>query len=376
VIVENVKPLGHRPLIEYPWAGEIDRLLNSAIGSNPQYRAFLFDAVVSLAYIDATAGLERSIERCDNVKGGYNAHLGFINLCSPCYTNGIWQYQKAAKPESGALGKLSSEIILKFVEHFSANFVSVSVIGGSDYADAVIQHISGLKILAEVKSAPLMTYPLLINAKEANTVAHHQKLVMTSSQLRVCETALYLHDGKGIPLGKAGSENWPFKGFVDFVLDDANQSDMAKHLHTWMMARDTYKDKNRQNKYYYLTNACGSPPAEAKKNHGWPQKEVISDGKTSAGMDRTDDIKKGIYQTLKIGVKHKQHVEYRTAIISNLPAYRHGVDYVEPLVPMLWGFEEDLEELAGKQAIPRNKLRYAFDYIITLEEPLLRGLDI
>lgn len=376
MIMENVKPLGHRPLIEYPWAGEIDRLLNSAIGSNSQCRAFLFDAVVSLAYIDATSGLERSIERCDNVMDGYNAHLGFINLCSPCYTTGIWQYQKAAKPESGALGKLSSEIILKFVEHFSANFVSVSVIGGSDYADAVIQHISGLKILAEVKSAPLVTYPLLINAKEANAVAHHQKLVMTSSQLRVCETALYLHDGKVIPLGKAGSENWPFKGFVDFVLDDSKQSDMAKHLHTWMMARDTYKDKNRQNKYYYLTNACGSPPAEAKKNHGWPQKEVISDGKTSAGMDRTDDIKKGIYQTLKIGVKHKQHVEYRTAIISNLPAYRHGVDYVEPLVPMLWGFEEDLEELAGKQAIPLNKLRYAFDYIITLEEPLLRGLDI
>ncbi len=109
-------------MLEYPWAGEVDRLLASAIGSNPAYRAFLFDAVVSLAYIDATAGLEKSIERCDSVTSGYNAHLGFINLCSPCYERGVWQYQKAAKPESGALGKLSSEIILKFVEHFSPNF--------------------------------------------------------------------------------------------------------------------------------------------------------------------------------------------------------------------------------------------------------------
>jgi hypothetical protein len=376
VRVDNVKPLGHSPLIEYPWGSEIDRLLASAIGSNSAYRAFLFDAVVSLAYIDATAGLEKSVERCDSVTGSYNAHLGFINLCSPCYEKNIWHYQKAAKPESGALGKLSSEIILKFVEYFSPNFVSVLAIGGSDYADAVIQHSSGLKILAEVKSAPLMTYPLLINSKEASAVSHHQKVIMTSSQLRACDTALYLHDGKVIPLGKAGSENWPFKGFVDFVLDGVNASDMVQHLKVWMAARDTYKNKNRQDKFYYLTNACGSPPAEAKKKHGWPQKEVISDGKTSAGMDRTDDIKKGIYQTLKIGVKHKQNGEYRTAIISNLPAYRHGVEYVEPLVPMLWGFEEDLEELDGKQAIPRNKLRYAFDYIITLEEPLLRGLDI
>ena len=375
-MVDNRKPLGHCPLIEYPWAGEIDRLLDSSIGSNPAYRAFLFDAVVSLAYIDATAGLEKSVERCDNVLDGYNAHLGFINLCSPCYEKGSWQYQKAAKPESGALGKLSSEIILKFIEHFSPNFVSVAVIGGSDYADAVIQHTSGLKILAEVKSAPLMTYPLLISASAAETVGHHQKFIMTSSQLRACDTALYLHGSTLIPLGKAGSDNWPFKGFVDFVCDTNNAIDMVQHLKIWMVARDTYRNKDRQNKLYYLTNACGSPPAEAKKNHGWPQKEVISDGKTSAGMDRTDDIKKGIYQTLKIGVKHKQSSEYRTAIISNLPAYRHGVDYVDPLVPMLWGFEEDLEELGGKSAIPRDKLRYAFDYIITLEEPLLRGLDI
>lgn len=375
-MVENTKLPGHHPLIEYPWAGEIDRLLDSPIGSNPEYRAFLFDAVVSLAYIDATAGLEKSVERCNNIDGGYNAHLGFINLCSPCYEKGQWQYQKAAKPESGALGKLSSEIILKFVEHFSPNFVSVAAIGGSDYADAVIQHKSGLKILAEVKSAPLMTYPLLIKASAADMVGHHQKFSMTSSQFRVCDTALYLHDGKQIPLGSAGSDNWPFKGFVDFVCDASNIADMAQHLKTWMLARDTYKHKDRQNKLYYLTNACGSPPAEAKKNHGWPQKEVISDGKTSAGMDRTDDIKKGIYQTLKIGVKHKRNSEYRTAIISNLPAYRHGLEYVDPLVPMLWGFEEDVEEVGGKPAIPRDKLRYAFDYIITLEEPLLRGLDI
>lgn len=44
---ENIKLSGHYPLSEYPWAGEIDRLLASAIGSDSAYRAFLFDAVVS-----------------------------------------------------------------------------------------------------------------------------------------------------------------------------------------------------------------------------------------------------------------------------------------------------------------------------------------
>ncbi len=72
---------------------------------------------------------------------------------------------------------------------------------------------------------------------------------------------------------------------------------------------------------------------------------------------------------------HRPLTEYRTAIISNLPAYRHGQEYVIPLIPMLWGMEEDIQELAGQQVIPRSQLRYVFDYIITLEEPLLRGLD-
>jgi hypothetical protein len=41
---------------------------------------------------------------------------------------------------------------------------------------------------------------------------------------------------------------------------------------------------------------------------------------------------------------------------------------------MLWGIEDDLEEIENKQVIQRKNLRYLFDYIITLENPLLREL--
>ena len=41
---------------------------------------------------------------------------------------------------------------------------------------------------------------------------------------------------------------------------------------------------------------------------------------------------------------------------------------------MLWGVEEDLEYIDNKQVIARDNLRYLFDYIITLENPLLREL--
>jgi hypothetical protein len=235
-------------------------------------------------------------------------------------------------------------------------------------------HKDGTKILAEVKSAPLITYPLLINIKQLETPVNHQKINLTSSQFKACDSALYLHNHDLIPLGKIGSENWPFKPFVDFATDKANETVLEKIYQTWLQAREAYISKNKENSLYYLTNACGNPPVDVKRNHDWPQKQVISDSKTSAGMDRTDDIKKGIYQTLKIGITHKHEADCKTAIISNLPAYRHNEDYILPFVPMLWGIEDDLEEIENKQVIQRKNLRYLFDYIITLENPLLREL--
>jgi hypothetical protein len=367
---------GHAPLVEYPWCHEIDRILESSIGKNPAYSPFLFDCVMSLTYIDATAGLEKAVEFCHNCGENFNAHIGFTNLCATCYRNNKWKFQKAAKPQSGALGKLSSEVILKFIEHLSPSFKKVLAIGGSGYADALIEHSSGISILAEVKSAPLLTYSLLLCVKSITETRHHEKASLTFSQLRECDSGLNMHGGLAIPLGKVGSVKWPFKKFADFVEEKANLPVMEACLAEWNSAREAYIKKDKNNVLYYMTNACGSPPLAAKRDHGWPNNEVISDGKTSAGMDRTDDIKKGIYQTLKIGITHKNQSNYKSALISNLPAYRHGSDYVDPITPLLWGLEDDLETINELKVIQRKNLRYAFDYIITLESPLMRDLII
>lgn len=93
-------------------------------------------------------------------------------------------------------------MILKFIEHISSDFQSVLAIGGSEYADAIIMHKNGTKILAEVKSAPLITYPLLIHFDKIGDISNHSKFTITSSQLKVCDSALYLHlhDKQFIPL--------------------------------------------------------------------------------------------------------------------------------------------------------------------------------
>jgi hypothetical protein len=66
----------------------------------------------------------------------------------------------------------------------------------------------------------------------------------------------------------------------------------------------------------------------------------------------------------------------KTAIISNLPAYRHGDEYVNPFIDMLWGLEIDYEENNGVRSLTENKLRRAFDFIITLENPVLRDIEL
>ena len=141
--LENIK--GREPLIDFPWRSEVDRLLVWMRDQDSHIQAFCFDVMMSAAYIDATSGLERHLEFCENISAtGYNAHLGFINLCSPCYcSSNIWSFQKAVKPQSGAIGKLSSEVILRFVEKLHPELTRVIAIGGTESADAILKHSNG-----------------------------------------------------------------------------------------------------------------------------------------------------------------------------------------------------------------------------------------
>ena len=261
-------------------------------------------------------------------------------------------------------------MILKFVEILFDEFTEVYSIGGTETADARLVHKDGKTILAEVKSAPLLTFPLLVKSHQAND--KHSPCTLTSSQFRELESAIYMHNGEIIPLGTVKSDNWPFKPVADFLTNYANKERIINMLNIWNKARLAYENKDRNSSYYYLANASGGPPKIAKERDGWPQKESISDSKTSAGMDRTDDIKKGIYQVMKLGVINQDNPNIETAIISNLPAYRHRKDYVDPFIKLLWGTESNLEKNDDFEYIKRDNLKYIFDHLITLDSPILR----
>lgn len=359
------------PLIDYSWCKEVDRLLEWLSNKNPSSKAFCFDLIMSAAYLDAAQNFENILEQCTSLKDGFNAHLGFINLCSPCYTLNKWQYQKALKPKSGLLGKITSELILRFILKTSDDIQDIFVIGGTEYADALIKYKNGNNILGEVKSAPLLTYPFVFKVPENCLKGNHQEIDISRTQFSECESGLYVHGLGVISLGKPKEYLWPFKGLVDFIIDNNNYSLFKLFENQWIESRKAYKNKNRNDRLYYLVNASGQPPNVARTEYNWPKSESVSDGKTSAGMDRTDDIKKGIYQTLKIGTlleNSELYKNYKTALISNLPAYRHDDDYITPFIDILWAYSGSfIQNTDNNFLIKKSDLRKIVDFVITLD---------
>lgn len=138
-----------------------------------------------------------------------------------------------------------------------------------------------------------------------------------------------------------------FKQTAQFITSYAQNEGVEAMVAKWDEVRKAYGAKDRSSILYYIANASGHPPKIAKDQFDWPTKESISDSKTSAGLDRTDDIKKGIYQTFKLSIESAKEFpnhSIKTALISNLPAYRHGVDYVEPFYDVYWGQESSFIE--------------------------------
>ncbi len=368
--------VGKAPLIDYPWLSCADRLIHWAKDKSTGHRAFAFDFLMSLAYVDTIPAIQKNFKSFDNLPTPYNVHFGFINLCSPLYLeHQEWCYQKAAKPKSGAIGKLTSEIILRFIEILHDEFVSVKSIGGNGIADAFLKHSDGRIILCEIKAAPLTTYPFLFQLPTEQLLNFEQ---LTRTQVENVNSALYMHCDDPIPLGKPMDDLWPFAPAIDFVTNPSNADKVEQYVQVWEAIRSAYINKDRTSPYYYIANASGKPPRIAKDEHNWPGSESISDSKTSAGLDRTDDIKKGIYQTFKLSIESNRdypEVDIKTALVSNLPAYRHGDDYITPFYDVYWGFESSFSKVEEEQQLyicHKDKLNRPFDYIIALENAFTR----
>ena len=348
--------------------------------------AALFDLFVSCQYYNGLAnkGWTYCPESPDMLLYAYT------NICPRCLGKHKYIFTKANKPESGQIGMATTEIICEMlVAYFKLKGKKIEILKASEPIDVIVyEPATQLMILSEVKAAPLFTIPLSLQCEKIteeidgrlvevehnlcdNPFLHQSQPSLffpESDNLHQCQFQLNVDWSKAYPF---------FYAIKELCFSDS--SFLPHYFSFWNEAYSTYRDKDKTNPIFWLTNACGLP---VPRPLDWPKRrsggyETVSDAKTSVGMDRTDDIKKGIYQVLKLGAEYKpKYKNIKTALISNIHAVRHYDEYLESIKDIIWTFDETRKIHNWSQVNPGKPLYNLFDGIIAFTESDIRDEDL
>lgn len=310
----------------------------------------------------------------------------YTNTCPRCLGNHKFVYTKANKPESAQIGLVTTELLCTILELvFKKRGLNIDVYKASEPIDAIVyDHDQQKLIIAEVKSSPMMTIPLAIKCEKLTeniegeiVFAEHTTVdnpLMKQAKVGMFFTKTDTIEEKFIPLNVDWSKEKPFY----YALRKLYTNDpefFNQYYEYWKIAYKAYSDKNRDCSLFWLTNGCGQP---VPRPNNWPSRsgtgyESISDAKTSVGMDRTDDIKKAIYQVLKLGSEYKPtNDNIKTAIISNIHAVRHYDDYLYTVRDIIWAQDHTRSVTIASQLDPSTPIYNLFDGILAFTRSDIR----
>jgi hypothetical protein len=313
----------------------------------------------------------------------------FTNCCPRHALDNIFHFHPSSKPESGSIGKSTSRLLRNFMnELLKKKGRKEKILKGAEPVDVIIVNEENHHILfGEIKASPLLTLPLRLAAEkltdgDGNETSDHEGNVTISAvfhkQLSIFVPKIV--DGKWqeghYSFGKrtdAADKFWGYRSMIE-ILNKSNGF-MEDYYRFWSESLAKYHPKLTES-VYWLTNGCGAPNP---RPDWWPKSkggdgggyESISDSKTSVGMDRTDDIKKGIYQVLKLGSEGKSvssKWSFKVGIISNIHAARHFEEYLESLKNLIWTHDTTGEAKKAGDLEPEHPLYNLFDGIIALTE--------
>ena len=315
--------------------------------------------------------------------------LPFVNCCPIHALKDDYVFHKSNKPTSAIIGTATSRVLLLFYKSiFHKIGKDYSVLKASEPADAIIlDNTKHNAFFAEIKASPLLTLALAMDC-EVLTDANEKGEMVAFEHCSTKNTSLYgkelfvmlpkLSDGgewyfKYYPLGiKQNKDDFAFsyRGLISLI----NTNDfLLDYLIYWRKSFDIYCKKDNSQSIFWFTNACGKPSGLPDSWKGGTT--CISDAKTSVGMDRTDDIKKGIYQVLKLGSEGK-YIDslwnYKVGIISNIHAARHFIEYIKPIKDLIWTISSEKDICFAKDLPNDTPLFNLFDGIITFTNSYIR----
>lgn len=324
---------------------------------------------------------------CKN-QGNPKLVLPFVNCCPIHALENKFIFHKSSKPTSAKIGEATSRILLLFFKAlFSRAGKNIEVYNACEPADAIILERELKQVFfAEIKASPLLTMSLATDCDLLTEIDDEGNQIETSHKATANPTLtgrdLYLmlpvrvNDRawtmKYYPIGRksnASDGDYAYEGISDLLRDPMFIDD---YLEYWIKSFELYCNKDDSEPIFWFTNACGKPSGLKEWAGGTT---CISDAKTSVGMDRTDDIKKGIYQVLKLGSEGKQSSSqwhYKVGILSNIHPARHFASYIKPIKDMVWTttIEKNIK-FAGD--LPSDTPMYnLFDGIITFTDSYIR----
>jgi hypothetical protein len=321
--------------------------------------------------------------------------LNYTNCCPRHALSNQFYFNPCAKPGSGSIGAATSRLLRNFLSALlKRNGRTEEILRASEPVDLIIVNRLDYKVLfAEVKASPLVTLPLAVCSErltgEVDGVLVELSHTVTDNSLLYQKEAFILVPELTVTGGWKDSyysignrlnfedRHWGYRGLMSLL--DNEPSFFKNYVSFWNSALNYYYPKKTET-IYWLTNSSGAP---IPRPEWWPKTrtgqgegfESISDSKTSVGMDRTDDIKKGIYQVLKLGSEGKpvnSTWEFKVGIVSNIHAARHYDDYLKSLENLVW--TNDSTGYAKRVAdLPQNQDVYnLFDCIFALTQSRFR----
>lgn len=314
--------------------------------------------------------------------------LPFVNCCPEHALQGEFIFHKSSKPTSAIIGQATTRILLLFYQELFHRFgKKVTVLKATEPADAIFYNANEKKVfLGEIKSSPLLTMSLSMNCealttydKEGSIVpVEHQATINTNITNNIIQLLLPVENqGKWSSeyyvLGKKASKDdkdFAYEGLSRLI---DNSDFISKYLHYWFTSFAAYCHKDDSTNIFWLTNACGKP---SNLPDDWAGGVTcISDEKTSVGMDRTDDIKKGIYQVLKLGAEGKLKEtgwDCKVGIISNIHPARHFNVYLKPIKDLIWTIGGEHSVKIAGDLDPNTPMYNLFDGVVTFTDNYIR----
>ncbi len=337
--------------------------------------AALFDLCVSLEY--AKLVTDTDWVYCPATSQHKEAVLlyPYIKACPRCAASGQVVRVESHKPGSDTIGRIAAKtlgVMLSALSQRTGNAWQVRQTTRQVFDTDMLLFTTDILALCEVKASPLVAFPLIATLErelqrrgredKQQRVARHRKTDLLLA--KAGKVSLYLpRVAQKFSLGDPTSPDYPVRKFSTLYAGDAQAVlDVVK---AWQQLYAGYERKWSQdgdNCLRWLTFGCGGQ---------------VDDSKNSPGIDRTDDIKKGVYQMLKLGEHFaarcgKQAI--KVVLLANVHAVKHHSDYLSGLEDMIWTHEQrlaDTDDPAWRKVRVDDLVRL-YDAAITFTKPHFR----